>query len=82
MLVNWISTDVGYPIPFKEVLVAGGCAYWDGKDWYTCMENNRPKIVWTVKYWATLPKSPVGCPDCVKLELELTELKSKIASLC
>lgn len=81
MIINWISTINGMPLPYKNVLVAGGCAYWDGTSWYTCMERNHPKIQWRVYYWAPLPSMLDACSGCAALKEELAELKAKIVSM-
>jgi hypothetical protein len=55
---GWFSVQTMMPTPYKPVMVKGGCAYWDGTNWYTYMERNHPKIVWDVNYWAPLPENP------------------------
>ncbi len=81
MPVNWVSTDDNMPIPYRSVLVPGGCAYWDGTYWYTYMERNHPKIQWTVKHWAPMPELPTEYwhKKLGDLRKELEELKSKLA---
>lgn len=48
------------PPTSKQVLVEGGCAYWDGENWRTLMESvnytNFPVISWEVKWWADMPR--------------------------
>lgn len=78
--MNWISVEIGMPLPYRPVLVAGGCAYWDGTFWYTYMERNHPRIQWDVKYWAPLPKFSI-CSDRVTLEVTKA-LRVRIAALC
>lgn len=57
--VVWYKAETKKPLKFKNVLVAGGCAYWDGENWITCMEQGKNRIIqWDVKWWAELPKPP------------------------
>ncbi len=57
--VEWVSCDDRLPEPFDPVLVRGGCAVWQGKEWLTCMEGEpRRPILWVVEHWAALPKPP------------------------
>ena len=81
MLVNWISTDDSMPVPYKSVLVAGGCAYWDGTCWYTYMERNHPKIQWAVKHWSPMPELPAEYwhEKLSELRAELEVLRSALS---
>jgi len=56
--VNWIPIAEEMPRLFQPVLVAGGCAFWNGDYWFSFMSLNHPRIEWDVQYWASLPKSP------------------------
>ncbi len=63
--VEWVSCDDRLPELFVPVLVLGGCAVWDGREWFTCMEGTRRLLIeWEVDYWSALPKPPRGNRPC------------------
>jgi len=50
------NADVIKPKINETVIVFGGCAYWDGKNWRTRMDADNGIIQWKVKYWCNLPE--------------------------
>ncbi len=64
---NWISVDERLPEPFEIVIVAGGCGYYDGRDWRTKLERTEfgtdRKIQWHVTHWMPLPPPPEPTED-------------------
>lgn len=55
LVIRRYNAELEKPEKFKTVIVSGGCAYWDGKNWHTRMDNDNGIIQWTVKYWCEMP---------------------------
>lgn len=79
-MIDWIPVEIGMPIPYKPVLVEGGCAYWDGIYWYTYMERNHPKIEWEVKCWALMPNPNDNSKALKKIIEQLKHMTDSISS--
>lgn len=51
-------TENELPPPNILVVVEGGVARWNGKDWLSAIDEERV-IQWKVKWWAYFPVSPL-----------------------
>lgn len=56
---GWVRCDERMPEECYSVLVAGGIAYWDGRDWRTMMGDAAQRVIeWRVTHWMPLPTPP------------------------
>lgn len=57
LLINLTSERL--PVPDTVVLVEGGAARWNGKDWISEMHSGGGRVIeWEVTWWAILPHIP------------------------
>jgi hypothetical protein len=56
---QWISVEDELPDGPSNVLIAGGCGYYENGQWWSIMGNSshRP-ISWEVTHWMPLPEPP------------------------
>lgn len=53
-------TEFAFPHPDKLVIVEGGIARWNGRDWFSANYDSGGRVIqWEVKWWAHLPANPV-----------------------
>lgn len=57
-------TCLRFPPPDVMVIVEGGVARWNGKDWISNMYCSGGRVIqWEVKWWAHLPINPFNIDD-------------------
>lgn len=62
--LNIYLTRLELPRPNVLVLVEGGAAHWNGKDWVSEMHSGGGRVIqWEVKWWADLPVNPFHIYD-------------------
>ncbi len=54
----WVPCAERMPPTGWSVLVAGGCAYFNGIEWRTLMGASHRVIEWAVTHWMPLPEPP------------------------
>jgi len=56
---DWISVEERLPEVYRIVIVSGGVAVHDGKEWKTVTRTSIPQpIQWEVTHWMPLPEPP------------------------
>jgi hypothetical protein len=57
--IIWYESKEWFPKDGMSVLVSGGMAMRDGKDWISMTGTSVGRAIeWEVKYWAYLPQTP------------------------